>query len=290
MSVDGIGDSAFEQLTGGQNSVKLTVIEGKKMFPYAQTNLQLLDQMRKAGYTTEDLQRVSAVYQVALRLFTGYIQASGREQLAHVVGTSSILATLHSPIDIVSAGMLHNVYLNGDFGDGKRSITKARRKYMIQAVGSDVEQYLEGFRMLIWNRQTIPAIREELPRFDPIQRKVVLIRLADVMEQHCGIGGFYYHRSIKVCRKFLTDHTESLVQMAQELDFPSLAGEMQRISREALTMEIPPDVRDFIDGAQKKMIAPMSYKMRVSVALMKQLSKTLQPSNKRKRPKAVSST
>ncbi len=51
-------------------------------FLYAQTNLQLLNQLQHEGYTKAELGSIRAAYNLAAHLFTGYFLASGRTQIA----------------------------------------------------------------------------------------------------------------------------------------------------------------------------------------------------------------
>ncbi len=103
-------------------------------FLYAQTNLQLLNQLQHEGYTKAELGSIRAAYNLAAHLFTGYFLASGRTQIAHVVGTASILGSLHVPWEVVAAGLIHNVYVTGDFGCGRSGISKVKRREIKMAV------------------------------------------------------------------------------------------------------------------------------------------------------------
>src|ERR1700676_5647271 len=95
---------------------------------YAQTNIQLFNQLHRKGYSESDLARVSAAYAFAARVFTGCFRPSGKVFLAHLVGTGSILAELHRPIATIAAGLLHSVYTHGEFGDGARGLSEGKRE------------------------------------------------------------------------------------------------------------------------------------------------------------------
>ena len=60
---------------------------------YAQTNIQLFNQLRRDGYSKTDLDLVRDAYELAMVLFSGRFQPSGKSFIAHVVGTASILAS-----------------------------------------------------------------------------------------------------------------------------------------------------------------------------------------------------
>jgi (p)ppGpp synthase/HD superfamily hydrolase len=129
---------------------------------YAQTISQLYRQLQQNGYSVTDMCRIRDAYELAVELFSGYFQSSGKLLIAHVVGTASILASLRLPVEVVAAGLLHNVYWNGDFGDGRRGITEARREQVRGVVGKEVEQYLARFATLRLTPQTVTATRDEL--------------------------------------------------------------------------------------------------------------------------------
>src|SRR5688572_20530292 len=84
-------------------------LEGKAVHSYAQTNIQLFNQLRGDGYSKADLGLVRDAYELAMLLFSGRFQPSGKSFIAHVVGTASILAWHRLPAPVVAAGLLHNV-------------------------------------------------------------------------------------------------------------------------------------------------------------------------------------
>src|SRR6266496_2989813 len=112
---------------------------------YAQTNIQLLDQLRREGYAKAELTLIRNAYELARELYSGYFIFLGRTQIAHVVGTASILGSVHAPAELVAAGILHNVYDTGDFGDGRGGVSDARREQVRRAVGATVEEYVCRF-------------------------------------------------------------------------------------------------------------------------------------------------
>jgi len=100
------------------------------MSPYAQTIVQLYRQLQDNSYSIAEMCRIRDAYELATELFAGRFTLTGRVFSAHSVRTASILSSLRLPVEIVAAGLLHNVYYGGDFGDGSRGISKAKREYM----------------------------------------------------------------------------------------------------------------------------------------------------------------
>jgi len=111
------------------------------MYSYAQTNIQLFNQLRREGYSNTDLSLVRDAYELAMVLYSCRFLPSGRPFIAHVVRTASILAALHLSAQVVAAGLLHNAYGTGDFGDGSGGISTAKRALISRVLSPEVEEY-----------------------------------------------------------------------------------------------------------------------------------------------------
>jgi len=111
------------------------------MNSYAQTNIQLFKQLRREGYSNTDLSLVRDAYELAMVLYSCRFLPSGRPFIAHVVRTASILAALHLSAQVVAAGLLHNAYGTGDFGDGSGGISTAKRALISRVLSPEVEEY-----------------------------------------------------------------------------------------------------------------------------------------------------
>ena len=112
---------------------------------YAATSLQLFNQLLAQGYTQEDLIRVHRTYEWARLLCACQITCSGKTHLSHCVGTASILAFFHAPVHLVAAGLIHNIYKKGDFGDGVSRISEQRRDFLRQTLVKEIEQEVTDF-------------------------------------------------------------------------------------------------------------------------------------------------
>lgn len=86
------------------------------MHNYAQTNIQLFNQLRAAEYSHEDLVAVRRAYDLTQELLPGRFRPRGKPLHDHLIGTASILATLKAPRKLIIAGLLHAIYAHGDFG------------------------------------------------------------------------------------------------------------------------------------------------------------------------------
>lgn len=205
---------------------------------YAQTNLQLYTQLRSAGYSDPQLALVRRGYDLAMRLFSASFRGSGKPLLAHLVGTASILAAINRSETVVTAGLLHAAYALGDFGDGRFGITDAKRARVSDAVGTPVEDLVARYTLFDWNRNTIPAIRERVGTLTPIERDVLVIRLANELEDHLD-NGILYCGNGEARRDYIRSPLNQSVEMAQGLGLPELAAELDRAFRETLDAELP---------------------------------------------------
>jgi len=232
------------------------------MHSYAQTIPQLYSQLQQAGYSVGEMSRIRNAYELAMVLFSGRFQASGKVFISHVVGTASILASLRLPVEVVAAGLLHNVYLNGDFGDGRRSITDARREQVRRVVGNEVEQYVAGFATLHWDSQKRAIIRDRPEDLDPIDRSVILLRLADHLEQlldratlYSGDIGLYQY----------VERTPIFIDIAENLGLATLAAALRQALDETHSTTLPPELCPAKSNTVDRFIMPQSYHRRLSV-------------------------
>lgn len=205
---------------------------------YAQTNLQLYLQMQRTGYTAEDLALLRRAYDLTMRLTTASFRASGKPLLAHLVGTASILASLGQPIAVVTAGLLHASYALGDFGDGRYGITQAKRARVRRAVGDVVEDLVARYTTFDWNKNTIPRIRQKVDSVTATEREVLVIRLANELEDHLDYGVLYCGNGAER-REYIRAPLNQSVDMARELGLSELAEELDRTFQEALATEVP---------------------------------------------------
>lgn len=204
------------------------------MHSYAQTNIQLFNQLREAGYSNADRSFVRDAYELAMSLFVGRFQPSGKSFIAHVVGTASILASLRLPARVVAAGLLHNVLENGDFGDGHASV--ARSDKIRRVLGLEVEEYLARFPKLYWNSPTIQLARNNPDRLASVDRNVLLIMLADYLEHLLDLDVLYYGDA---ARRSYLGNSDIAAETADRLGLHTLAVEIKKAIRETESAELP---------------------------------------------------
>ena len=236
---------------------------------YAQTNLQLYTQLRRMGASEQDLALARAGYDLAMHLCPASFRGSGKPLLAHLVGTASILASIRQPARIVTAGLLHAAYVFGDFGDGVSGITEARRERVRRAVGQDVEDLVARYTRFDWNKNTIPRIRERVDGLTADERDVLVIRLANELEDHLDFGVLYCGNGEKR-REYIRSPLNQSVDMAKMLGLTELAAELDAAFTETLNTTLPDALRNPNDYTFVQ--PPESHSPRLKIAVGRYLS------------------
>lgn len=250
------------------------------MHQFAQTNIQLINQLCRDGYSTTDLSSVLNAYDLAIRLFTGRFRASGKTFIAHLVGTASILGSLHVSPKLVAAGLIHAVYMTGDFGDGNQGISEAKRENVRAVVGDEVENYVGKYTALRWSAESIHSIHEGLDGLAPVDRDVLLVRLANELEEYLDLGILYCGDRKRQQTDYVNDSGQLMMQMAQKLGFPSLVAELGRALKEVSVAELPALLRRTDAQNESFLLAPQSYQR-----LMEMVAKRLAVAEPRKEDK-----
>jgi (p)ppGpp synthase/HD superfamily hydrolase len=239
---------------------------------YAQTNLELYRQLGEAGYAPADVSRVQQGYELALPLFTGAFRSSGKSFLCHLVGTASILAAIRARVDVIAAGLLHAVYDEGEFGNGWRGASADRRARFVSAVGAPVEDLVHRSDALRWAPTSIAAIQAGLSSMSALERDVVLIRLANELEDHLDLGVLYGANS-ESRRRFMEEHRRACFAMAEELGAQALADELAAVFDEVAKADVGPELRRGERGSFR--VAPSTHRTRTRVALSHWLARRM---------------
>ena len=213
-----------------------------KVSLFAQTNVQLYNQLLREGYKKSELSMIRCAYDAASALFAGGFRPSGKPFLAHLVGTASILADLRAKASVVAAGLLHAAYDHGEFGDGSRATTLSKRRRLQRAVGKETEELVRAFTDFLWNKKTIPIIAKSLDTLSPRCRQALLIRLANELEDYLDLG-ILYCNGVPRARMRPPRFQSLLVHMSKQLRFPKLASAFRQAFQEAVSAQVPEFLR-----------------------------------------------
>lgn len=228
------------------------------MLVAAQTNIQLFNQLQRSGWGASDLTLVRRGYELAMRLYAGHFQADGKAFVSHVVGVASVMAQLGMPAPVVAAACVHNVYGNGDFGDGlEHCITPMRQRLVRDAVGQEVEALVGRFRELRQLHDHWRRIGPHLSNLSVQDRQLVVMDLADTLELYTDLGVLYYGDN-----RWLTDYVaesgDRLVEIAERLGYPQLAEALTRAFSAAAQQSVPSELRSTPQWKYLQLVTPMS--------------------------------
>jgi (p)ppGpp synthase/HD superfamily hydrolase len=206
---------------------------------YAQTNIQLFNQLHcNRYYSDTDLESICNAYSFARELFAGLVRGSGKPFMCHLVGTASILASLNAPIQVVTAGLLHASYIYGRFATNEEDRIASTKKEVSLTVGQQTEELIARYTKMKWNKYTIPQIGDRLKHFTDLEKQVLLIRLANELEDHLDRGVLYCGNA-EQRRQYICSSLYLSVAMAQQLNYPQLAAALENTFRETLTKQLP---------------------------------------------------
>lgn len=229
---------------------------------YAQTNLQLFNQLREAGYAEADLAGVAAAYELAMSLFSGQFRSSGKTFLAHLVGTASVLASCGEPPTVVTAGLLHAAYASGEWGDGGARVTDERRSRVRAAIGDEAERLVHRYTKLKWTTKTIPELASRVESLDLADRRVIVMRLANVLEDYLDGAMSYCQKGGK--EELAPPLRDLAVDMAERLGLAPLAEALSAAFEEKA--DDPP--KSLVRAERSSFtVAPLSHCRRPDLAL-----------------------
>jgi GT2 family glycosyltransferase len=157
-------------------------------YPFAGTIDELAGQMTTAGYPSAAVDDARMAYAVAECLIAGVPCAAGVSQLAHGLGTGSVLAAYGAPHAVVAAGVLHAAYACGRFPDVVQGLAGARR-WLRREVGGPIEAQ-------VWDHHELDlasaraALADGVYHLPLVRAYSILIRLARAVDErrHHGLG------------------------------------------------------------------------------------------------------
>jgi hypothetical protein len=205
---------------------KLVTVETTSV---AQTNLKLYSQLRLARWSTADIEAVGRGYDLAAFLLAGQYRASRKPAVDHFAGVASVAALGGLRPVLVRAAVLHNVYRLGQWGDGFPRVTARRRAEVRAAVGDEAEGVIARYDQFGWSDEVVARTIAVPPAPDDPRRDLILLRLADEIEDRLDGGQRYSQQSTRA--------TAPLIELARVLDEVVLADLLVAVDQDADTIE-----------------------------------------------------
>lgn len=242
----------------------------------AQTNLQLLIEMKEAAYSGEGIRLVGEAYNVAARAYVDKFRATGKPLISHAVGTASLLLQAGRGPETVAAGILHAAPPDGDFG------LRRWRSVIVDHVGTDVADLVDAYCALPWTYKIdqIKDLSARLDEFADIEREALIIRLANEVEDYIDDAAAHYgftgeptrYKSAAFRRRYILDTAPSMAAWAIKLDVPFLADSLEDVRASLLAEpEIQAWPRLSKDSTSMFFAPPESYRLRPSARVIRPL-------------------
>ena len=224
------------------------------MFEFAQTNLQLYRQMNQCGYRAEDRERVASAYRFLMPMFAGVYRGSEKPFISHLLGTASILVALSVPVELVLAGLLHAVYMAGDFGfePGTRK-TKRKRQCVRDLAGEKVEAIISAYDDIRWNVESVQHYIEHLEDLQQEKRSALKLRLANTLEDLLDDGMKFCPPKIDATSE---DMQLAILALARALGYLELEAQLQLALSAFNSKEVPVERSGFM--GQSALLLPPS--------------------------------
>ena len=207
----------------------------------AQTVTALFQQLQRQGLRDQDLARVRGAYAVAMSMFAGRMHPSGKPYIAHCVGVASALACVGAGVDLIAAGILHGAYRQGDLGPW-RVLLRLQRRMLRRTVGDAVENCVYRFHLASQTCDRLEDISRRLDQIDPAERDVILLVLANELDNWRD-RGVLHCVDASARRQVLLRKGPLLSEIAERLGYPGLAIALTRVVDETAGPDLPAEHR-----------------------------------------------
>ncbi len=235
-------------------------------WPVARTNVQLYNQLIDQGRPLNELILVRDAYRLAMQHYAGKYGSDCASFITHPVGVASIMTGLGYTTDYVVISVVHNIYVNADWGDGRGPGNwPSRRARVIECLGAGTEELLSRFLKLRVKRTSFPALLDEVDRMDAVDHALMTIEVADFWDKYCELAVSYYgveRWDISLAEK----HRDDLVELARRLGHSALGDMLDQAIRTASDRQVPKELCG--DTRWSKISMAPSLMMRPKVRLL----------------------
>jgi hypothetical protein len=106
-------------------------------------------------------------------------------------------------------------------------------------LGTEVESLVAEYTQLEWSRRRAQQILEELDSLDAHGRQLLLLRLANELEDHLDLGILYCSDAPRRLRK-IDDTLHVTVELANRLGHGTLANALAGVFEQSHAAQLPP--------------------------------------------------
>jgi (p)ppGpp synthase/HD superfamily hydrolase len=196
---------------------------------------QLMNQAIAAALDADALVRLRATHELAESFADGVYRPQGEPFLCHLVRTASIVLAEGQPLPMVQAALLHAAYsLRRRGADNERG---SRRTWLQKAAGREVEQLVFAYDQLPWNSSAeLKRHVEDFARYDQTTRRVVLLRLANELEDHLDRSAAYASADLVLRRQ---ERRDGCLILARAAGSPAFVCELTEMFDRQLDPPLP---------------------------------------------------
>jgi hypothetical protein len=169
-------------------------------------------QLAREERSEDELALVKRAIDLARTLYVARLDFDGGPAICHGMGTASICAQLGLPINYVAFALVHNVYVNGDFGDGPGEATRSSRRQLVRSyVGAEVEGLVHERCSGIRSPEATSIDHDESTK-----ARMELVEYADLIEKWEN-GRIWAASPDRADRRYVAENRERLIGRAEEL-------------------------------------------------------------------------
>jgi hypothetical protein len=134
-----------------------------------------------------------------------------------------------------------------------------------KTVGQDVERLINAYAAFIWTPQTVTALAtpDHVHALEPFERELLLIRLANELEDHLDLSALYNFGPVNG-RAYANAYLPPAQRLADLLGLPGLAAEIERVRCETERGSI--NVQ-FGQGTGATFLPPHTYQLKLALGV-----------------------
>lgn len=194
---------------------------------FALTYPQLMNQAIRQKLTEGELFRLRRAYDLTEELVDGFYRAQSVPFICHLVRTASIVLAEGQPIHVVIAALLHAAYTFGQFEDGIcGKAATAHRQKLERVIGSEAESLVYAYDpFLLHGPEILETHLKQCETYDAVKRSLLIMRLANELEDHLDLGMAYHSDSS--FHKRVEAYSDQLIVLAEKLGLSVIAQGLQ---------------------------------------------------------------
>lgn len=207
---------------------------------YAQTNLQLLNDMSSRDYKDVEISQAIRAYKLAAQMFVGKYRSSGKSLLAHVVGTAGILVNANASINSVCVALLHAAF--------QKDADKRVKEQIENQVSCEVADLIREYQNLPWQSEDIKSYAKGFSDLTTENRISITVRLANEVEDHYDLGIYYMNESRrdKLIKRY-SESSQNMMTLAKKLGLPVLSQSVSNIETDSIKRSLPEKMKSLVN-------------------------------------------